>query len=288
VFTLADLDSATVRATWQRDGFVHVRGVLDQTTTDSLSESVLAMAERKRAAFPDQPLSDQGAASVRMKNILEESIDFDELVVHPEVIPILEWFLGAWFKLLGSEAFTRAEESEYLLPFHTDGGPLLQRVIPTPESHAIQLKVQFFLTDADRPDSGQLLVIPGSHLRMPAISEANCYVEEANSHVQDGGMPPGAVAVPARTGDITIHTHSLWHAVGPNPAGAIRRSVILRYGQPWCTPHDYERYNEDVLGRFAPETWRYLGHIEDGSDPASVYKPPVERVEPTYSASATS
>jgi hypothetical protein len=273
MFTVADLDADRVRAAWQRDGFVHVRGVLEPPVTDALAATVGELAEQMRARFPDRPLSDQGPASVRMKNILELASDFDPLIVHPQVTPILELFMGRFFKLLGSEAFTRAEETEFLLPFHTDGGPLLQRVIPAPEGSAIQVKVQFFLTDADAPGVGQLIVIPGSHLRIPAVAEPNCYVEEANSHCRDGGLPPGAVAVPARTGDITIHTHSLWHAVGPNPSGALRRSVILRYGQPWCVPHDYVRYDAGVLARFPESQWRYLGHAEDGADPSDVYKP---------------
>jgi ectoine hydroxylase-related dioxygenase (phytanoyl-CoA dioxygenase family) len=273
MFTLEELDVATVRAAWQRAGFVHVRGVLEPSVTEALAASVDALAERTRARSPDRPLSDQGAASVRMKNIIEQSADFDSLIVHPRVIEILEWFMGRWFKLLGSEAFTRVAETEFLLPFHTDGGPLLQRVVPTAESDAIQVKVQFFLTDADMPDVGQLIVIPGSHLRIPAVAEPNCYVEEANSYVRDNSMPPGAVPVPARAGDITIHTHSLWHGVGPNPSGATRRSVILRYGQPWCAAHDYERYEREVLRRFPEPNWRHLGYVEEGADPADVYKP---------------
>jgi ectoine hydroxylase-related dioxygenase (phytanoyl-CoA dioxygenase family) len=237
-----------------------------------LRDAVDDLTDNKRRSTVEGPLSDQGHATVRVTNILEKTTAVDGLVFSPVVVSVLTCLLGEHFRLLGSEAFTRGHDEQFLLGFHTDGGPLLQRVLVAPEGHALQVKVQFFLTDVDHPDRGQLLVVPGSHRRLPAVAEANCYVDEANRHVRDGHTPPGTVVVPARAGDISIHNHSTWHAVGPNTSGHIRRSVILRYGQPWCAPHDYVAYQAAVLDRFSTEDRRRLGDLPV-ADPAAAYKP---------------
>lgn len=258
---------------WRRDGFVHVPGVLSPAEVERMRTAVDDLAERKRRAGGAP--SDQGAASVRVKNVLEMTAAFDGLVFHERVMPLVESFLGADFRLLSSEAFTRHPETGLLLGFHTDGGPLLQRVIPAPHGNAIQIKVQFFLTDADRSGSGQLIMIPGSHQRIPQVATANCYVAEANDQVVGDRLPEGAVQIPARAGDITVHTHSTWHAVGPNVRGGVRRSVILRYGQTWCLPHDHAALSGETLRRFPRGMWRRLGYFGESPDPTAGYKPEV-------------
>ncbi|WP_326615220.1 phytanoyl-CoA dioxygenase family protein (plasmid) [Streptomyces scopuliridis] len=258
---------------WRRDGFVHVPSILPPDTVKRMRSAVDELAERKRREVTEGPLSDQGEASVRIKNVIAATDAFDELVFHPRVMPVLERFLGTDFRLLSSEAFTRHPSEDFLLGFHTDGGPLLQRVIPGPQSNAIQAKVQFFLTHADQPGQGRLIMVCGSHQQVPKEALPNCYVAEANDQVAEGRLPDSAVEIPARAGDITVHTHSTWHAVGPNLQGGIRRSVILRYGQSWCVPHDHVTLGPEVLDRFPRERQRMLGYLGDSADPAASYKP---------------
>ena len=95
--------------------------------------------------------------------------------------------------------------------------------------------ISIYLYDAT-PESGCLQFLPGSH-------HYGCGFLDAAA-----GDIAGAVTVPARAGDITIHIGDVMHAAPPPRAaeGPFRQSVLLSF-HPDFENHRGERHYNDVL-----------------------------------------
>jgi hypothetical protein len=214
----------------------------------------------------------QGHRSVRVRNVLRCSDAFDRLIDHPKTLPYLLRFLGPYVRLLGSEAFVRGAAPSPTVLFHTDGGPALGQLPFNPHGIAVQAKIQFFLTDVTLPDSGNFMVVDGSHVRTGGTDVESVFVREVNEQLVGGAMPTDAKQIVARAGDAVLFPWCLWHAVAPNLRGTPRKSVILRYGQMWCQPFDLE-LSEAMLARLTPRRRRMVGDLGGRTDARAFYKP---------------
>jgi ectoine hydroxylase-related dioxygenase (phytanoyl-CoA dioxygenase family) len=180
--------------------------------------------------------------------------------------------LGPDVHVLGSEAFVRNAGDQPLEGWHTDGGASLMGIVLDPASRALQLKVQYFLTDLSGPDSGNFTLIPGSHRRRPEQLGDDCYLPEVDEMWRRGEMPPGAVQVLAKPGDALVFPYNMWHAVAPNRSGRTRRSVIIRYGHLWCRPLDFHRMPAEIVVRMTERQQQMFGEFGPDSHPADYYK----------------
>jgi len=136
---------------------------------------------------------------------------------------------------------------------------------------SLQIKCQVFLTDVSTPDSGNFLLIPGSHRRLPERT-GTCYLDGLNETFARGDLPEGAVTVCAKAGDALLFPYSLWHAVGPNRR-APRTTFIFRFGQLWQRPNDYLRQPDKVLERMSPRLRRMFGDLGRDPHPLDYHKP---------------
>jgi phytanoyl-CoA hydroxylase len=133
--------------------------------------------------------------------------------------------------------------------------------------------VQFFLTDLSQEDSGNFVIVPGSHRRQVSETLPGCFIPEANRYLDEGTLPPGAKQVLAEPGDSVVFHHSLWHAVAPNRSGRERKSIIFRYGHLWHRPFDFDTVSSDILKQLSPRQRRLLGDIGPDPGPKDYYKP---------------
>ena len=78
------------------------------------------------------------------------------------------------------------------------------------------MKALYLLTDVTAPDSSNLTVFPGSHMRP--------YPEPDEPQVTPSS--PGAVPLMGRAGDCILFPHSLWHGPGPNTSGRARKTLL--------------------------------------------------------------
>lgn len=265
------------RPDWREQGFALLPRCLDEREVDRYRADVVAVGRSERAArrASGEPTSDQGDRTLRVRNILERSDSFDALIDHPRVLPLLVDMLGPHLRLLGTELFSRRASDDVLLPFHTDGGPSMQRVVPTSGGNVLQVKVQYFLTDAFDDGDGLFLLLPGSHWRLPSVESANdrCFVPEVNRWFEQGERPPGAVCVRARAGDALVFPGSLWHAVDRKTSTGSRETINFRYGPLWCMPYDHAGYGPSVLDRLTPRQRRIAGDLGPDAPPEAYYKP---------------
>jgi ectoine hydroxylase-related dioxygenase (phytanoyl-CoA dioxygenase family) len=240
----------------------HYLAVLDRLTTRIQADEQLAARHR------------EGDHSVRVRNAVGLEPALAPLLDHPATFPLLLETIGPYLRLVGSEAFVRQPAPAPMLHFHTDGGPAMQMVSVDHSARALQVKIQFFLTDVSEEDNGNFTLVRGSHRRLPSETRYGCFVPEANALLEQGAMPDGAIQLRARPGDAVVFPYSLWHAVASNRGGRVRKSLILRYGHLWHQPFDYAVVDSAHLDGMTERQRRLLGDLGPDAGPRSWYKPP--------------
>jgi hypothetical protein len=256
-------------AQWESEGIAHIRGALDLAEVSQLLDALEPLIDGVRSgSLKGASIPSEGNHTVRIENAIEFTDALDPLIDHPRILPLLVKFLSPHLALLGSEIYARYESEQEILEFHMDGGPSLWRVVLDPRSICLSLKVQFFLTDVDRPDSGNFMYVPGSHrLRPHSVSGDELVLPTEIIQTR-------ATQILAKRGDAVVFPWSLWHAVAPNQSGRIRKSVILRFGQLWCRPNDRWNVAEQTLARMTPRRRRLCGDLGEDASPVAWYFPP--------------
>ena len=149
-----------------------------------------------------------------------------------------------------AQVLVRPPNPEFGGYIHTDGGEALQRIRVTETSLLLQLKIQYFLTDVDRLNSGNFTLFLGSHLRP--------YPEQDE---EVGGEVLGVMQLRVNAGDAAIFCHSLWHGAAPNRSRRRRKSPIFCYSQMCFRRFDFVAPSSDLLSRCTPRQRRLLGEL---------------------------
>jgi ectoine hydroxylase-related dioxygenase (phytanoyl-CoA dioxygenase family) len=179
--------------------------------------------------------------------------------------------LNGSLQVLGTEVLRRGIYQQAHEAWHRDSGPYLER--PYDELNGpLHLKAQVFFTDTRPHDSGNLVLIPGSH-RWPAHLKDDVYWKTANDALAQGSLPDGAVSIHAAPGDAVVFGNTMWHAVLPNRTQE-RRSAIIRFGQAWLRPYDHLSDPAAAAGHLSPEHQRLLGYHSSTVNPVDLYKDP--------------
>jgi ectoine hydroxylase-related dioxygenase (phytanoyl-CoA dioxygenase family) len=258
---------------WERDGYLLLENVLSTTETERLLNAVDSVLESAGQAqiFSQQETAPRGATQAfKIAQAITLTSELDPLTDHPQIFPWLLTFIGPYLQVLGTEIFVRlpGPAVEALVDWHTDGGPAMEGLLPRPGTPILQMKVQIFLTDLTEPDSGNFMLVPGSHC-----------TPFADQKQFPRSSPAGAIQIIARAGDAILFPWSLWHGVAPNQSSSVRKSITLRYGPMWSRPYDYDRLPADVLARMTPRRRRLFGHLGAGSQPHAYYYPdPAEQL----------
>jgi ectoine hydroxylase-related dioxygenase (phytanoyl-CoA dioxygenase family) len=258
---------------WERDGYLILENVLSTAETQKLLNAVDAVLESAGQAqiFSQHDTAPRRSAQAfKIAQAITLTSALDPLTDHPQIFPWLLTFIGPYLQILGTEIFVRlpGPAVEALVDWHTDGGPAMERFLPQPGNPILQMKVQIFLTDLTEPDSGNFMLVPGSHR-----------TAFAGQKQFQPSSPAGATQIIARAGDAILFPWSLWHGVAPNQSGRVRKSVTLRYGPMWSRPYDYDRLPVDVLARMTPRRRRLFGHLGLEAYPHTYYYPdPAEQL----------
>jgi ectoine hydroxylase-related dioxygenase (phytanoyl-CoA dioxygenase family) len=249
------------RRQWEEEGYLLIEQALSEDEVATLRDAT------DRAVARSQETFGQGAAggaehAYKIVRAVEQDAVLDSLIDHPATLPVLVDLLGPSLQVLGTEIFVRrpAPGHEPLIEWHKDGGPALARILCHPGSPALQVKIQYFLTDLSEPDSGNFALVPGSHRR---------------PFPEDGKVPDEdlarAVQVLAKPGDALIFPWALWHAVAPNHSGRVRKSVTFRWGQLFCRSYDYDQVPDHLLARWTSRQSLLFGALRADRPPHEFY-----------------
>ena len=258
--------------TWRINGYLHLPGLLAKTEVKELRLELDRLHRKYVLNNPDV----DNARGLDRRNLLPDHDVFMRLIDHPAVFDRIVELMGPYIQLSMAQGLVRPPNPKFSGYIHTDGGPALRRIRVTETSWPLQIKIQYFLTDVSRPDSGNFTLFPGSHLRPFPEGDAPITVKT-----------PGAVQLMAKAGDAALFAHSLWHGVSPNRSQRARKSLIYCYSQMCFRPFDFREQPPEILVRCTDRQRRLLGELPSPSRPASYFYSPKDQTEIMRSQTGT-
>lgn len=232
-----------------------------------LLDRITELSAEARGCSPDFTAGRSHADSVdgieRLDFLLAKGRVFEEALMHPVVLALVDYLLGSDAVL--SSILARIKGPGKLpLMLHSD-----QSVHPAPLPQTCN--VSFALTDYTR-ENGGLCMLPGSHqlLRNPLPAEnfglggldrAEAEVAVAAGEDITVEDPPGVVPIEAEAGSIVAWSGNTWHGAFNRSAPGLRVNLILFFCNQWLRPQ--EAYREllpaEVLARNDKRFARLVG-----------------------------
>jgi ectoine hydroxylase-related dioxygenase (phytanoyl-CoA dioxygenase family) len=245
-------------------GFLVVRGVLDDTELRALNESLDANRDRhgeQQARSVSPPLEgDHGRGHFTGMLTWDKPWcdPWRALLAHPKLIPHLNTLFGRGWKLDHTPDVHTATQGAEGLTLHGFGNVTFNGSRFYAYSNGTMrcglLNCQFYLADQDAGDGG-LMVIPGSHKANLRPSDATLRFEEDREI---------CAHVPAKAGDVVLFNEATTHGT-----------------LPWRAAHE----RRVALYRFTPKYMHYTGGVYEAALPAWASElTPAQRavLEPPY------
>jgi ectoine hydroxylase-related dioxygenase (phytanoyl-CoA dioxygenase family) len=223
----------------ERDGFTIVEDAIEPDLLEALSEDLLRI-ERKHAIEP--AANDfEGSKTVRIYNLLVHGPHFEQIPVHPSVLPIVEGVLDPGC-LVSSLSSISIDPGETLQPIHAD-----DQLIPLAKPHAPTVcNSMWALTDFTEAN-GATRLIAGSHLRDHSPTYGEAYESE-----------PAEM----RKGSVLVWHGSLWHGGGANGTDERRVGIAMNY----CAGYIRQQENQQlgipskIARGFSPRLRELIGY----------------------------
>jgi len=221
-----------------RDGYTIVEDAIDLDLIDALHDDLLRL-ERELGVQPAGNTF-EGVRTTRIYNLLAHGPDFEQIPVHPGILPICERVLdpGLLVSSLSSIAIGPGETPQ---PIHAD-----DQVIPLPKPHPPTVcNTMWALTDFTE-ENGATRIVPGTHTA----------AESPDLSTRYDSIP----AVMAR-GSVLVWHGSLWHGGGANTTADRRVGIAMNY----CAGYLRQQENQqlglplDTVRDFPPRLQQLVG-----------------------------
>lgn len=211
-------DAAAHIARVKSQGYTIVENAIAPDLIDCLNEALLRL-ERDLGAVPAGN-GFEGDRTVRIYNLLAHGAPFEQIPVHPAVLPIIDGVLGDG-GLISSLSSIAIDPGEVAQPIHAD-----DQVIPLAKPHApLVCNSMWALTDFTEAN-GATRLVPGSH--------------ERENPVYGGAYETIAAEMPK--GSVLIWDGALWHGGGANRTGHRRVGVAMNY----CAGYIRQQENQQL------------------------------------------
>ena len=187
-------------------GYTCLESVVDDNLADALKAALLDL-ELQLGIRPGNNRF-EGHHTVRIYNLLAHQPVFQQIPVHPSLLPVVESVLdpGCLVSSLSSISIDPGEEAQ---PLHTD-----DTLYNLPRPHdAVVCNSMWALTDFTE-ENGATRVVPGSH-RFPEKPEYGRHYD--------------SIAVEMPKGSLLIWNGSLWHGGGANRSTERRVGIAMNY-----------------------------------------------------------
>jgi ectoine hydroxylase-related dioxygenase (phytanoyl-CoA dioxygenase family) len=187
-------------------GYIILRDVIEDDLIDDLHAAVRRLEQELSIVPADNDF--EGTKTLRTYNLLAHAAIFQEVPVHPAVLPLVEHVLdpACLVSTIGSVNIGPGESAQ---PIHAD-----DQMIPFPPPHpAVICNTMWALTDFTAAN-GATRLVPGSHLR---------------DHPPVYGAPYQTVPAEMRRGSVLVWHGSLWHGGGANETSQRRIGISMNY-----------------------------------------------------------
>ena len=229
---------------FEEKGYVILDDFLEPPEVGRLLEAVDEVAARLRESTglgPDEPFA--------VRNALSQHDAFLDLIDHPKALPLVVDAIGWNIQIRTSHLDYRPPYPDRMraggvgrgdgednqagyrnVNWHPDlaGSYLFEAPSLDGRLPFMEVKIFYAFSDLTESDSGNLWVVPGSHLRPP-------------QELRDGSaVDPGeAVELRVPPGTAVLWRTATWHCVGPNLSARTRKIMHVGYHYRWLRPTDY-------------------------------------------------
>jgi ectoine hydroxylase-related dioxygenase (phytanoyl-CoA dioxygenase family) len=220
-------------------GYTVVEAAIDLGFVDALNEDLLRL-ERDLRVEPAHN-SFEGFHTVRIYNLLAHGPNFEQVPVHPAVLPICERVLdpGLLVSSLSSIAIDSGESAQGI---HAD-----DQLIPLAKPHeAIICNTMWALTDFTE-SNGATRLIPGSHKADNSPDLTQAY---------------DTVAAEMPKGSVLIWHGSLWHGGGANRTSERRVGIAMNYCAGFIRQQENQQLgiSRETARHFSPRLQELIGY----------------------------
>ena len=222
-----------------RDGFTIVHDAFDVVLADQLSSDIDRIEAVRKVRPADNDF--EGRHTTRVYNLLAHSAGYEQIPVHPVVLPLVEHLLGDGC-LISSLSSITIGPGETAQPIHAD-----DQVIPIAKPHAAcTANSMWALTDFTEAN-GATRIVPGTH------------------HADDSpeyGAAFDSIPAEMAKGSVLIWHGSLWHGGGANTTAQRRVGIAMNYCAGYIRQQENQQLGipREVAAQFAPRLQELCGY----------------------------
>jgi len=243
------------RQTFDEDGFLVVRDVLDKQTVAQLIEA----GDRRARAFLNKPelLEKEEYNHLDLRPGLLKEKAFFSLLTHSPTVPLVVQLLSPNIQLHSLTLIYKRPVDPESAPFRRGWHRDIR--IPKDLGHRdlprVGIKICYCLTDFHKPNSGMTLFARKTHLSSEALK------------IRKGKIDPEGVEVcdlKLNAGDAVLFENRIFHTAAPNRSERTSKVLMYGYAYRWMKPEVYlETPDETLLQKADPITRQLLGGYRD-------------------------
>ena len=280
-FTTLEKLTEQQRAGWNVDGYLKLEQILSDDEVTFFSNELDRIRQEpgwEPVRDPTMPIGHYGwlphaddldpDGFMDRRDLLPYGSAFVDLLDRNPVFDLVVDIMGPNILLSMTQAIVRASTDKFPGYTHTDGGEGLRRIRVTETSLPLAMKAMYLLTDVEEPDSGNLTVFPGSHMR-PFPFDANPPVTPYS---------PGAAQLTGKAGDCFLFPHALWHGPSQNRSDKPRKTLLYNYCQLFLRQYDFE-VTPQIKNQCTPRQLRLIGDLGYDFRPGSYFYVPLDQSE---------
>ncbi|MBI2704917.1 MAG: phytanoyl-CoA dioxygenase family protein [Actinobacteria bacterium] len=221
------------------EGYTIIERAIEPELIDGLHADLLRL-EREMQIKP--ATNDfEGSHTVRIYNLLVHGKRFEQIPVHPNVLPLVERVLDPGC-LISSLSSISIDPGETAQPIHAD-----DQLIPLPKPHpATVCNTMWALTDFTAAN-GATRIIPGTHLS-----------DQSPDYFGTYDSMPAEMA----KGSVMVWHGSLWHGGGANTSGERRVGIAMNYCAGYIRQQENQQLgiSTDLVKTFEPRLRELVGY----------------------------
>jgi ectoine hydroxylase-related dioxygenase (phytanoyl-CoA dioxygenase family) len=220
-------------------GFTIVPDAIEPELGDALLRSLRDLEE----LFDVQPADNsfEGAHTLRVYNLLAWGKVWEQVPVHPRVLPVVEGVLDRGC-LVSSLSSIRICPGETEQPIHAD-----DQLIPIPKPHVPTVCNSMWALTDFTDANGATRIVPGSHLW---------------DHSPEYGKPYDSIPAEMEKGSVLVWHGSLWHGGGANRTDHDRVGIAMNYCAGWIRQQENQQLGipREVAAGFSPRLRELVGY----------------------------
>ena len=236
------LDDSRVAAHADRvktDGYTIVESAIDGGLCDALAEDLLHLEKALGIATGENAF--EGTRTTRIYNLLVHGTLYEQIPLHPNVLPIVEQVLDPGL-LVSSLSSISIGSGETAQPIHSD-----DQLIALPKPHPpLICNTMWAITDFSE-ENGATRLVPGTHLADHSPDLRRSY--------------PSIPAVMSK-GSVLVWAGSLWHGGGANRTPDRRVGIAMNYCAGFVRQQENQQLGipREIVRRFPRRLQELVGY----------------------------